>query len=97
MSSITEIQQAILSLPEADYLQLKHWFNELDWEKWDQQIEEDSESGKLDFLIAEAFEAKKKGTLKELYMHRTTPRFWRYFEQLPESVQRIARRNFRKP
>ena len=28
-------------------------------------------------------------------MHRTTPRFWRYFEQLPESVQRIARQNFR--
>ena len=66
MSSITEIQQAILSLPEADYLQLRHWFNELDWEKWDPQIEEDSESGKLDFLIAEAFEAKKKGTLEEL-------------------------------
>ena len=28
-------------------------------------------------------------------MHRTTPRFWRHFEQLPEPVQRIARRNFR--
>ena len=27
-------------------------------------------------------------------MHRTTPRFWWHFEQLPESVQRIARRNF---
>ena len=62
MSSITEIQQAILSLPEADYLQLRHWFNELDWEKWDRQIEADSESGKLDFLIAEAFEAKKGHT-----------------------------------
>ena len=61
MSSVTEIQQAILSLPEADYLQLRHWFNKLDWEKWDLQIEEDSESGKLDFLITEAFEAKKRG------------------------------------
>ena len=39
MSNITEIQQAILSLPEADYLQLRHWFNELEWEKWDRQIE----------------------------------------------------------
>ena len=66
MSSITEIQQAILSLPEADYLQLRHWFSELDWENWDRQIEADSESGKLDFLIAEAFEVKEKGTLKEL-------------------------------
>ena len=59
MSSITKIQQAILSLPEADYLQLRHWFNELDWEKRDQQIEENSASGKLDFLIAEASEAKQ--------------------------------------
>ena len=66
MSNITKIQQAILSLPEADYLQLRKWFNELDWEKWDRQIEEDSESRKLDFLIAEAFEAEEKGTLKEL-------------------------------
>ncbi len=59
MSRITEIQRAILSLPEADYLQLRHWFNELDWEKWDRQIEADSESGKLDFLIDEALEPKK--------------------------------------
>ena len=28
-------------------------------------------------------------------MHRTTPQFWKRFEQLPESVQRIATRNFR--
>ncbi|MCY4579018.1 MAG: hypothetical protein OXD31_08210 [Chloroflexi bacterium] len=27
-------------------------------------------------------------------MHRTAPRFWRYFDQLPESTQRVARRNF---
>lgn len=53
MSNITKIQQAILSLPEADYLRLRHWLNELDWEKWDRQIEADSESGKLDFLIDE--------------------------------------------
>ena len=66
MSSITEIQQAILSLPEADYLQLRHWFSELDWEKWDRQIEADSENGKLDCLVAKASEAKEKGTLKAL-------------------------------
>ncbi|MYC34649.1 MAG: hypothetical protein F4X64_15915 [Chloroflexi bacterium] len=27
-------------------------------------------------------------------MHRTEPDFWEYFGQLPESVQRVARRNF---
>ena len=66
MSNITEIQQAILALPEADYLQFKRWFSELDWAKWDRQIEVDSESGKLDFLVAEVLEAKENGTLKNL-------------------------------
>ena len=28
-------------------------------------------------------------------MHRATPRFWRRFDQLPEPIQDIARRNFR--
>ena len=40
--------------------------NKKDWDKWDRQIEADSKSGKLDFLIAEALEEKEKGTLKEL-------------------------------
>ncbi len=66
MSNITDIQQAILALPEADYLQFKRWFSELDWAKWDRQIEVHSESGKLDFLVAEVLEAKEKGTLKNL-------------------------------
>ncbi|MDE0300880.1 MAG: hypothetical protein OXN17_19785 [Candidatus Poribacteria bacterium] len=66
MSNITEIQQAILALSEADYLQFRGWFNELEWAKWDRQIEVDSESGKLDFLVTEAREAKEKGTLKDL-------------------------------
>ena len=66
MSSVTEIQQAILSLPEADYLQLRNWFNEIDWERWDRQIKADSENGKLAVLIAEVFEAKAKGTLKKI-------------------------------
>ena len=59
MSNITEIQQAILGLPEADFLQFRRWFNELDWVKWNRQIETDSENGKLDFLVAEAREAKE--------------------------------------
>lgn len=27
-------------------------------------------------------------------MHRTTSRFWKCFENLPESVQRVAKKNF---
>ena len=66
MSNIAALQEAVLALPEEDYARFRAWFSELDWEKWDRQIEADSEQGKLDFLIAEAQEAKEKGTLREL-------------------------------
>ncbi len=66
MSDIAALQEAVLALPEEDYARFRAWFSELDWQKWDRQIEADSEQGKLDFLIAEAQEAKEKGTLREL-------------------------------
>ncbi len=29
-------------------------------------------------------------------MHRTTSCFWEYFEMLPESIQKIAKDNFKR-
>lgn len=66
MTSVLEIQQAILTLDEDDYRELRQWISELEWERWDSQIEADSKSGKLAFLAAEALEAKRDGTLREL-------------------------------
>ena len=66
MTKVSEIQQAIMALPESEYLEFRQWFSELDWKKWDRQIEADSKEGKLDFLISEAFDDKEKGRLKEL-------------------------------
>ena len=66
MTNIAEIQEAILSLPSEEYTQLRQWFTELDWEKWDREIDADLEAGKLDSLIAEALKAKENGTLTEL-------------------------------
>jgi len=66
MTKVQEIQAAIESLPREEYIRLRRWFSERDWEQWDSEIEVDSESGKLDFLIQEAHEEKAKGRLKEL-------------------------------
>ncbi len=66
MTSVAEIQQAIMSLTRSDYAQLRRWLNEYDWAEWDRQIEADSVEGKLDFLVSQAAEAKQQGTLEVL-------------------------------
>ena len=66
MGRIEEIQSAIESLPQDEFRRLRDWFIERDWEEWDKEIEADSKSGKLDFLVREALEDKVKGKLKEL-------------------------------
>ncbi|MDE2888532.1 MAG: hypothetical protein OXR72_09960 [Gemmatimonadota bacterium] len=66
MSRIKEIQKAILALPETEYVELRQWFSDLDWKKWDRQIETDSKAGKFDFLISEALDEKEKGRLVDL-------------------------------
>ena len=63
---VDEIKIAIENLPEEDYVRLRQWFSEKDWQQWDRQIELDSNSGKLDFLINEALDERDKGKLKKL-------------------------------
>ncbi len=64
--TIEEIQQAIIDLPGEEYSKLRKWLADRDWEAWDKEIEADSESGKLDFLLAEAEEDEDLGTLQDL-------------------------------
>ena len=66
MTTVDEIKSAIDSLPEDKFAQLRKWFSEKDWERWDNEIEKDAESGKLDFLVKEAKRDKKEGKLEEL-------------------------------
>ncbi len=66
MSKISAIRKAIEALSEDEYVELRQWFSDRDWKKWDQEIEEDSTAGKLDFLVREAFNQKRQGKLKDL-------------------------------
>jgi len=66
MTGIDAIKKAIDALPEDDYAQLRQWFSEKDWRKWDREIKADSASSKLDFLVREALDEKSKGKLRNL-------------------------------
>jgi hypothetical protein len=54
MNTLTEIEAAIQKLSETDIRQLSEWIQGYLDEMWDQQLESDLESGRLDQLIARA-------------------------------------------
>ena len=66
MSRIDRLKVEIESLPGEEIAELFRWLSEKDWEKWDKEIEADSQAGKLDFLAREARDEKAKGRLKDL-------------------------------
>lgn len=49
-----EIAEAIQNLPTAEVRQLYTWLQTYLDEQWDQQIVQDVEAGRLDYLIARA-------------------------------------------
>jgi len=66
MTRIEDIKNVIISLPTDEYRKFRDWFLERDWEQWDKQIQADSESGKLNFLVEEAMDEKSRGKLRDL-------------------------------
>ncbi|MBD2393733.1 hypothetical protein H6G11_05620 [Cyanobacterium aponinum FACHB-4101] len=66
MTKLQLIQAEIETLTSDDFAYLKNWINELDAQQWEKQIEQDSNDGKLDFLIEEALLEKSKNQLQEL-------------------------------
>ena len=66
MTKLQLIQTEIETLTDDEFTYLKNWMNELETQQWENQIEEDSNSGRLDFLIEESLLEKSKGQLKKL-------------------------------
>jgi len=61
MGSIVEIEQAIARLSPQEFVELEQWFDAERNRKWDRQIEADSASGALDFLLEEVDEDIAQG------------------------------------
>jgi hypothetical protein len=66
MSSLEQIEAAILTLPSEEFQQLRQWFFDLDYRRWDEQLEQDIADGKLEALAEEAIAEFKAGQCREI-------------------------------
>jgi len=61
MTKVEQLEQQIQELSSSEFAELRQWLLERDWDEWDEQIERDAASGKLDRLFADAREAHRQG------------------------------------
>lgn len=54
MLKLEQIEAAILELPPDEFQQLVEWFLDLDYQRWDDQLEKDIVDGRLEDLAQEA-------------------------------------------
>jgi len=66
MSTLEQIEAAILTLPSDEFQRLKQWFFDLDYQHWDKQLEKDVADGKLEALAQEAIAEFKAGHYREI-------------------------------
>ncbi len=66
MSTIEQIETAILTLPLNDFEKLRQWFFDLNYQRWDEQIEQDIADGKLEIFAQDAIAEFKAGNCREI-------------------------------
>jgi hypothetical protein len=65
MSRVEEIEAAIESLSPEEFRRVAQWLYDREQLQWDEQMDEDSATGRLDFLFDEASKEAEKGLLRE--------------------------------
>lgn len=66
MHTVEEIKQAISKLSPDDFARLRSWFGMFEAVHFDEEIERNAKSGKLDRLAAEALADHHAGRTREL-------------------------------
>jgi hypothetical protein len=66
MTTVEQIEAAIVSLPPEDFKRLARWMREQDEALWDQQIERDIAAGRLEALAAEAIAEYEAGRTRAI-------------------------------
>jgi hypothetical protein len=66
MTTVEDIERAILQLPPAELDRFRVWFEMLDAQRFDERIERDARAGKLDRMADEALAEHRAGRTREL-------------------------------
>lgn len=66
MSTLEQIEAAILTLPLDEFERLRKWFSNVNYELWDDQLEQDVANGKLDALAEEAIAEFNAGYCRQI-------------------------------
>ncbi|MCC6537770.1 MAG: hypothetical protein IT162_09490 [Bryobacterales bacterium] len=61
MNRVEELATAIANLAPEEFRQLAEWFHAQEQSHWDEQLEQDAASGKLDFLFDESRDESAAG------------------------------------
>jgi hypothetical protein len=65
MSRVEEIEDAIDRLGLEEFRRVARWVRQREQQRWEEQLDCDSSSGKLDVLFNEADEESKAGTVRD--------------------------------
>jgi len=66
MTKLEQIQSTIEKLSTAEIAELREWLDELDARLFDEKIERDAKSGKLDKLAEQALSEHARGQSRKL-------------------------------
>jgi len=66
MTRVQKLEKEVKELSREEFDAFRCWFHEYDAAKWDRQIEEDVNAGKLDGMAHEAIDDYRAGKTKEL-------------------------------
>jgi hypothetical protein len=64
--TLKELEQTISKLPPGELAEFRDWFLRFDGDRWDEQIEKDASSGKLDSLAQAALREFRSGQTNPL-------------------------------
>ncbi len=66
MITVKDLEKAVTDLSPEQLAEFRSWFDSFDADRWDQKIEADEKSGRLDRVAEKAFGEYLKGKAKPL-------------------------------